>query len=253
MFALGAEMTDHITPNSDPYWETLNPPIAVSSACSALSGWVQAFFWVAATLCTAIVLTSIATWTSFERYVSESGTRSDLQTWNDFDSMLDSATGFLFIIVVPLFILLVIWTYQIHKAANQLHAANRTWPRGWSIAAWFVPIASLILPKLVIGETERIVRAIRDSQQVTPDWRRTGATAGVGWCWWVSYVLMVIFLFCSAAATPGDTFFVDESQTRVSYVFTLVGSVFGTASAVCGAVYVRQMSHRIWMPRGLAE
>jgi hypothetical protein len=105
----------------------------------------------------------------------------------------------------------------------------------------------------VIGETEKVVRATRDEQHAASDWRRTGSTSGVGWCWWISFLLMVFLFFCSAVTDPGGSSVVDESQTSLSYFFMLAGGVFGTASAVCGAVYVRQMSHRIWMPRGLAE
>jgi hypothetical protein len=84
-------------------------------------------------------------------------------------------------------VLMIIWAYKVSQSAERLRPHGRSWGPGWAIGGWFIPLASLVIPKLVLNEAERIATAPRSGNQVVAEWRRQ-STSILGWAWWLTYV-----------------------------------------------------------------
>lgn len=61
-------------------------------------------------------------------------------------------------ISLPAFIVKLVWAYRARRNV-QGRQSGFTWAPGWAIGAWFIPLASAVLPYLVLRETERAAQA----------------------------------------------------------------------------------------------
>lgn len=51
----------------------------------------------------------------------------------------------------------IFWSYKAYLFTEQLEGTARKWRRGWTIGGWFTPIGFLLIPYLVIRETESLI------------------------------------------------------------------------------------------------
>jgi hypothetical protein len=56
---------------------------------------------------------------------------------------------------IAAFVLEVIWLYRARRNLDAFPEASPQWAAGWTIGAWFIPIANLVLPALVIADVVR--------------------------------------------------------------------------------------------------
>ena len=115
---------------------------------------------------------------------------------------------------------------------------HRKWSSGWTVGAWFIPAANLILPKFVMSETERIgAAAAADGAPVTDGWQKR-PVSGLGKAWWVLSAISLL-------GARGSTSLIADVDSDVwddAYlVHFLVHGVLAIA-AVLGALYVRKVS-----------
>jgi hypothetical protein len=89
--------------------------------------------------------------------------------------------------------LILVWTFRTSKAFDARGAANRRWNRGWTIGAWFIPLASFVLPKLVFNELEKISQVPFVRDEIGNEWKEESHSA-VGDLWWLLWVVG-LFLF----------------------------------------------------------
>jgi hypothetical protein len=47
------------------------------------------------------------------------------------------------------------WRYRARRGLDRLGATGLTWRPGWAIGGWFIPIANLVIPLLVVNEIDR--------------------------------------------------------------------------------------------------
>ena len=52
-------------------------------------------------------------------------------------------------------VLEIIWLYRARKNLDAFPEASPQWAPGWTIGAWFIPVANLVLPALVIADVVR--------------------------------------------------------------------------------------------------
>ena len=86
----------------------------------------------------------------------------------------------------------------LHLARTNLQGAGAealTWTQGWSIGAWFVPLANLVVPQLVVSEIDRVSERRADEAEGRPHERRRGVL--VAWL-----VLWSLFLLASQVGQP---------------------------------------------------
>jgi hypothetical protein len=143
---------------------------------------------------------------------------------------------------IALFVLIIIWGWQGHRAVSGL-AMNRKWGRGWTIGAWFIPFASIVLPKLVFDETERIAKAATSGMPAA-NWRTT-STSTAGKIWWWGFILSNFVAIRTSFTNAEVQLDPDPSDYRTYYLSLAIGSFIAMVSAFCGIAYVQEVAARV--------
>ncbi len=82
------------------------------------------------------------------------------------------------------FILTIVWFYRAYSYIQTRGATGRTWSTGWAVGAWFIPMANVIIPKLILNEIDRVSHP--DLEDPVGDaWRDQPRTPIADW-WWVT-------------------------------------------------------------------
>jgi hypothetical protein len=85
-------------------------------------------------------------------------------------------------LTIAAFVVEVIWLFRARRNVDAFPDASPRWNVGWTIGAWFVPIASVVLPALVIADVVRnSVRPARVRPVLTMLWIMV-ATNIIGAC-----------------------------------------------------------------------
>jgi hypothetical protein len=126
----------------------------------------------------------------------------------------------------------VVWLHQARRNAGRLGGALE-WAPGWAVGGWFIPVASLVIPYLVVRDV-----------------RRAGASAAqpapVGW-WWTSLLVTVllnrlIWLY-DVVTSDGARFEGATLDTRtVAYPLWTVGTLMIVVTAFLTARVVRRIT-----------
>ncbi len=90
-------------------------------------------------------------------------------------------------------ILALMWAFQTSRAFDVRGASGRKWRGGWTIGAWFVPIASLVLPRLVFSELERISQVPFVGDPIGERWKQEQRFT-LGDLWWLLWIVG-LFIF----------------------------------------------------------
>lgn len=217
----------------------------------ALSGWMQGLLWAAGAVYGIHALLVFAVFGASTNYESDPGLDT-LVSWSDLE---DTANGWLTIAQVTalaVFVLIIIWGFQAHKAAETLSPGRRSWGRSWSIAGWFIPLANAVIPFLVISETQKIGDANRRGGIADPNWKRNSRVSPLGLVWWIVFIGSWVIGSISGGLTPsGDSLSADLSTYQASYLLGALASALRAASGVLGALYVRSVA-RTLSPNGLS-
>ena len=123
-------------------------------------------------------------------------------------------------------VLILVWTFRTSKAFDARGATNRRWNRWWTIGAWFIPLASFVLPKLVFNELEKISRVPFAGDAIGDQWKEESHSA-VGDLWWLLWVVGLSMLQATQMLLTDPT--VDAGTVDV------VTSLSGVAHAVLAA------------------
>ena len=112
---------------------------------------------------------------------------SDADEWEAWDLASDlwtGAAGFLGLVGLVLFILLLVWGSQAYRSLARSGAEGRSWSPGWAVGGWFIPLAGAVIPRLVLSEIERIAHPDNGPPPVGERWRRQ-PLLGIGLAWWL--------------------------------------------------------------------
>ena len=60
-----------------------------------------------------------------------------------------------------------------YRSLNRSGAEGRSWSSGWAVGGWFIPLAALVIPRLVLSEIERISHPDNGPAPIGAGWRRT--------------------------------------------------------------------------------
>ena len=219
------------------------PQLPLRPVPGSLAGWLQGLFWVVAAASALMVLTAINARNAFDDVDDRFGTFSQFQNWSDADAFVGLA-GLLYSIArLALFVVIIVWAWRCHKAAAGLNPGPRRWPAGWTIGGWFIPFANIVIPKLVLDETERIAAAPRNNGTAM-NWKAVKISPlGIAW-WW----LFILSGFLAVVASSTDTTigaFADPDGVRAYYLWLIAASSVAAVSAVLGALYTKEISQRL--------
>jgi hypothetical protein len=112
---------------------------------------------------------------------------------------------------------------------------------GWSIGSWFIPLANLVIPVLIVQDLWR--GAAAETRRGDRTWRTGRGSALVG-CWWASWVVASVGWW--VRITYSDENFRDNSldDIETSNTVALVGVVAVAIAAVLALLVVRALSRR---------
>jgi hypothetical protein len=215
-----------------------------------LGVWVQALFWTTGAVVSLTVVFTIEAGSKFDEYWDRRS-RSNLEAWGAAEDNASAAFGLPILLNVVLLILLIIWMFRAHRVTDLLGGTDRKWSRGWTIGGWFIPVANFLIPKLVLGEIERIAQAPRTDGRIATDWRKTSASAK-GWLWWGLWFLGIVLVrFSGYLPDPSDSDVSYSGAVRTSYLLQALGALTIAAAAAFGAMYIRSIASHLPSPTAM--
>lgn len=214
----------------------MTAPLPGPAMGPVLAVLTQTGFALVAALNLLLTVLIVQTADSFDAY-DRLGTMTAFDDWLDAEDRMVDVGNIAFWFGVGATILFIVWSWRAHTASDRLRPHDRKYSRGWTIGAWLIPIVNLLLPKLVVGEIERIARAPRDGG-VVRRWREVRGSA-IGWLWWVGHVSGTVLARLAANA-------VDQAETvedvRSAYSMAITAGAVSTVGLVLGVLYIGRIS-----------
>lgn len=225
------------------------PPVRPIYVGKALSGWTTGLLWGSVGLIAALILSLVLTFVFFEQTMN--GLENNdvvfgvLQRWENGEGFVALSYGLWALLAIAIFVLLIVWSFRAHKATDTLRPGPRSWSRGWTVGAWFIPLANYILVPMVLAEIHKISLAPRSGSTVEQGWRSRTVPGGLI-LWFALYGVGGILLLI------GQGFFSDDYATESSYRLGLIGMLLG-AGFIAGACvlainFINSVSDRLRSP-----
>jgi hypothetical protein len=136
--------------------------------------------------------------------------------------------------IVPCFI---VWCWRAAKNQQALGRQPERLGSGWAVGGWFIPLANLVIPVLVIQDLWRgsdVAIARGD-----PRWRIADRSWLVGWWWGLFVVALLTF-----PGSPADQRNVEHDAVQGANLIALLGMVCAATSAVLAVLVVRRLGGR---------
>ncbi len=151
--------------------------------------------------------------------------------WFDAHDAMNTAMKVSYGVGLALFVGFVVWSYQLTRSTSRHGITDRRWTPGWAAGCWFIPLANLLLPLLVLRENERIAETAANGRPTMWVHARPRVTSLLGWIFVVAGTIMA---FVGTTWIGIDaTIQSDFSGPRRGYVFVTVGlAAAGIGSAL---------------------
>jgi hypothetical protein len=157
---------------------------------------------------------------------------------NDADDFVDGASAFYGFTQLVIVVLFIIWQFRAAKNNEALDRSGARFGPGWSIGAWFIPLANLVIPVIIIQDLWR--GATPTTPRGDPRWRSAKGSWLIG-VWWGAWILSLLrFGASNAGLHDGNS--LDDIET--SNTIALVGVVATAIAAVLAAFVVWTLSRR---------
>lgn len=103
-------------------------------------------------------------------------------------------------------ILLIVWLFKTSNAMDSRGPIGRSWSSGWAVGGWFLPLASLIIPKLVFSEMERIAQVPYGGVPIGERWKPypRSRISDLWWLMWVSSSVVGFAAYWIGTLSEGD-------------------------------------------------
>ena len=230
--------------------ETLPPPPPISqfvfqpedrkeTLSGALSVWLQVLLYACSLFAVLAGIGGLRAAAASEDFFTNSFASVD--EWVNAEDFYQAFLALLYITSIAVFVLLIIFSFRAHKSCETIWKGPRKWARGWTVGAWFIPVANAIITPMVWVETDRIASARRHEGQVAEDWRKIGVRKMVV-VWWSLYAVGQTLLFAYGSANSEDVVLDDYAPLmRVG----AVGSFVLASSCVLAALCVRRLGRAL--------
>ena len=149
--------------------------------------------------------------------------------------------------------LFIVWFFKSYRAAASRGATSRTWASGWTIGGWFVPLANLVIPKLVMNEVDRMSNPDAGDPPIEERWRSLPRLESSD-MWWALFVLGSLstaigsnwqtYLDVTTDTPPTAT----VSGYATATVILACGLLAIAGSGIAGARMVRSIGERLHEP-----
>ena len=228
---------------------TPNPLLAESGVSGGLAGWVKGLLWGYVALLFTVLLATVLMFVYFEQYMSAPvGSLAEIDavnSWANWETFYGVVYLVAVLLTIPIGILLIVWTHRAHRASDALNPGRRKWSHGWSIGAWFIPIANFIITPLVLSEIHKIATAKRRNGTVSDEWPRQTVSAPLV-MWFVFYAIGGVTLFIGNSILTDS--FADADTYRGGLIITLVALGITAASSMLAASFIKDVSGKLSLP-----
>jgi hypothetical protein len=154
------------------------------------------------------------------------------------DDLVAVAIALTFVMLISIIVLLIIWLWRAYSNIRVFGATPLRYGRGWTIGAWFIPIANLVIPKQLFNDVWRgaDVRAPYNAR-----WRHLPVDHLIT-AWWGSFVVSGLTLRVLSEVSRRD----DGDAARLVTLdrWMIPAALLGMTSAVLGAVMISRLSDR---------
>ena len=226
-------------PPPPPAWSgtALWPTARTTRAFASLRGLTTGLTWV----CTLLVVASIAQVAAFlhRRSVLHdvvTGSTISLSRIDRADRLVAQSGAAWAFTLAAMLVLLIIWLWRASSNLQPLGVAPERLPRGMAIGGWFIPVANLVLPFLMIGDAWR---AGAPSAAATPQWRKARLLPAIP-AWWVAVWLNVVLRWIASAAHTSDS----TDTVETSELLYALAAAASAVAAVLAIISVRAIAKR---------
>ncbi len=206
----------------------------------ALAGWTEGITWLVALVQLPALYFAVRQRTLFD----------DFQDDESFSTLLDLADaedtwlgifGFSILLSIASVVLLMVWSYRVYGQTTSLGATDYRLPRGFTIGAWFIPFANVVLLSMMFSDIDRTTRS--EHVPIGRAWRDT-STAVIVWIWTATAVGAFIAL-AFAGGTEENDFDVALDDLDGVINGRLAQNVFVLAATAALAWYVRKVRSNV--------
>ena len=157
---------------------------------------------------------------------------------NDADDFVNGASAFYSLTQLVIVVLFIIWQFRAAKNNEALDRPGARFGPGWSIGGWFIPLANLAIPVLIMQDLWR--GATPSVPRGDPRWRSAKGSWLVG-VWWAVWVISLLRFAANNSGLHGSGS-LDDIET--SNIIALVGVIATAIAAVLAAFVVWTLSRR---------
>jgi hypothetical protein len=151
------------------------------------------------------------------------------------DDLVGAGIGVCLLVGLAVLVVLIVFLFKAAKNTQLWDRSKARWSPGWTIGGWFVPLANLVIPALVVSDVWRRTpqRDFEGREQSVPG-------SSIGW-WWASYVIAALLLRAGAVvAGPNPT----VSQLSNGDLVRVAAMVCYAISSLLLITVVRSLSQR---------
>lgn len=170
--------------------------------------------------------------TAFFGFLHADELRSEPQAISAESDTFLAYSGWLSVTVIAFIVagvLLLTWTARASRVLDARGATGRPWRGAWTVVSWLIPLANLVLPKLVYNELERGFAIPYRDAPLGEAWRSMDRTT-LADAWWA---LWIAGFFVSQAA--GFAVGPEGATTTTDEQFALTLSIISASFLVFAA------------------
>jgi hypothetical protein len=157
---------------------------------------------------------------------------------NDADDFANGASAFYGLTQFVIAVVFIVWQFRAAKNNDALDRAAPRFGPGWSIGGWFIPLANLAIPVLIMQDLWR--GATPTTPRGDPRWRGAKSSWLIG-VWWAVFVVSLLRFGANNSGLHGSGT-LDDIET--SNIIALVGVIATAIAAILAAFVVWMLSRR---------
>lgn len=162
-----------------------------------------------------------------------------LRRAEDSDDLVGAAASVYLLLTIATGTVFIVWMFRAAKNHEALARPNPRFGPGWSIGAWFIPFANLVIPVLIMQDLWRGGDAERP--RADANWRQSRGSGLIAW-WWAMY-LAALLVYVDRVDNDNDAVNAVADLKRANSVAAL-GAVFVVVAAILAILVVRRVTQR---------
>jgi uncharacterized protein DUF4328 len=162
------------------------------------------------------------------------------------DHLVESAVIGRYGLMVPAAILLAVWSVRVVRTNSWLGRRDTTFSPGLAAAGWFIPLANLVLPAVMVTNAWKASDPTLPVGATSADAgeRSTTPMIAAWWACWLGTLLVQILFGATATVKRGDSVGVYRNHLERQVVLGGFGALLTVGAAVLGALVVSRLSTR---------